>query len=590
LFKNKLFWKFFAVYAALLCLCLSLTGFSSRSIIKRHYLKLAARNLEIYATHVSNSLKTSLLKSDINDARDMCNMLSQQLPVAILVINDTGDIICQSNITDTLPFNPAKETYGDLRKTGIHKMYQNNHLWLTYTTAPIIMHGETGTSVIISTPFKPYATDMITANKSIIIYILCAFFAALLIGFVPFRVMTSPLLNITQIAQNFARGNFTLKAAVVSSDAIGDLAKAINLMGTELQSNMQTILDDKIKLDAIMAQMHDAIIATTPQERILLVNNAAKAIFGISKVDLNKDYLWEKIRNEKLHALVKNTLKTQENSISEIEIQTPERKLLQTHLSPIQIDKNTYGLLLVFHDITELRKLENTRREFVANVSHELRTPLASIKGYVETLTGNNALRHEDTQEFLGIIMKHTQRLDNLIKDILELSKLESHDFKMELHTFDIQPCIENIFSHYKEHCSEKNQTLALDIPNRIPTLETNEYLLRQLLTNLFDNAIKYTPKSGRIGLKVEADDTFLRFEISDTGIGIPQEHIPRIFERFYRVDSARSREMGGTGLGLSIVKHIVNLHHGTVRVESTVNVGSKFIITMPLQQPKYTT
>ncbi|KXK30233.1 MAG: two-component sensor kinase [Candidatus Brocadia sinica] len=334
--------------------------------------------------------------------------------------------------------------------------------------------------------------------------------------------------------------------------------------------------------------MGDAIITTDLEERIILINNAAKTMFGISKVVLDKDYLWEKIRNEKLCNLVREIIKIQATRTSEIEIPSPEKKLLQTHLSPIQIDKNTYGILMVFHDITELRKLENTRREFVANVSHELRTPLTSIKGYVETLLENKVLRREDTQEFLTIIMKHTQRLDNLIKDILELSRLDSHDLKIELHTLDIHPCIDNIFLQYQEHCVGKNQTFELDIPHRIPAIETNEYLLRQLLTNLLDNAIKYTPKGGRIGLKIEPVNKSVRFEILDTGIGIPQEHIPRIFERFYRVDPARSREMGGTGLGLSIVKHIVHLHHGSIKVESTVNVGSKFIITIPLQQPKY--
>ena len=371
------------------------------------------------------------------------------------------------------------------------------------------------------------------------------------IGFVIIKINTSPLLNITQIAQSFARGNFARKVEIDSSGEIGDLANAINTMGTELQSRMQTILDDKNKLDAIMANMNDAIITTDLQERIILINNAAKTMFGISKVTLNKEYLWEKIRNEKLCSLAREVIrlstktgdKTQATTTSEIEILSPEKRLLQMHLSTIQIDKNTYGILLVFHDITELRKLENTRREFVANVSHELRTPLASIKGYVETLLENNDTDNGSTREFLGIIMKHTQRLDNLIKDILELSKLDSNDLKIELHHVDIHPCIEDIFSHYKESCAGRDQTFELDMPQQIPMIETDEYLLRQLLTNLLDNAIKYTPKGGRIGLKVNPINGSVRFEISDTGIGIPQEHIPRIFERFYRVDPARSRK-----------------------------------------------
>jgi len=450
------------------------------------------------------------------------------------------------------------------------------------------------TGYFVSRVLRAYYLNPLTRTlesdmKIIIGYMLLTFAITLIIGFILIRINTSSFINITQIAKNFARGNFARKAEIASSDEMGDLAHAINVMGVELQSRMQTILDDKNKLDAIMANMNDAVIATDLQERIILINNAAKTMFDISAVVLNKNYLWEKIRNEKLRNLVRETIKTQTVRTSEIEIPAPGKKLLHIHLAPLQVEKNSQGVLLVFHDITELRKLENARREFVANVSHELRTPLASIKGYVETLLENNSLRQEDTQEFLHIILKHSQRLDNLIKDILELSRLDSHDLKTELAMTDILLCVENISAQYQEHCGRKNQTLDLDIPHQIPLIETNEYLFRQLLTNLLDNAIKYTASGGRICLKVEPTNKSIRFEISDTGIGIPQEHIPRIFERFYRVDPARSREMGGTGLGLSIVKHIVLLHHGHIQVESTVNVGTKFIITIPQQQTKYT-
>lgn len=481
-------------------------------------------------------------------------------------------------------------------------MFKNNLFWKIFTSYVVLLIGCLAlTGYFMSRFLKGYHANFLTKNmasdKIIILYIILTFVATVGIGFVIFRISTSPLLSITQIARNFAQGNFTSKVEIITSGEMGDLANAINAMGVELRTRMQTIFDDENKMDAIMANMNDAIITTDMQERIILINNAAKTMFGISKVMINKDYLWEKIRNEKLrqlvreiiHSLSKNGDMAQSSKVSEIEILSPEKRLLQTHLSPIQIDKDTRGILLVFHDITELRKLENTRREFVTNVSHELRTPLASIKGSVETLLENCTPGGEHTQEFLNIIKRHTERLDNLIKDILELSRLDSNDLKIELHRIDIQPCIENIFTHYKDLCAEKNQTFDLQMPQYIPAIETDNYLLRQLLTNLLDNAAKYTPKGGRIYLKVEPLNESVRFVVSDTGIGIPQEHQPRIFERFYRVDPARSREMGGTGLGLSIVKHIVTLHHGSVKVESKVGIGSRFIVTLPQQQPKYT-
>ncbi len=476
-------------------------------------------------------------------------------------------------------------------------MFKNKLFWkifISYATLLSLCLIMTG--LLVGKIIKRYHISILTNNPKVdptitghlILYIFLTFIVTLVIGFIIIRINTSPLLNITQIAKNFARGNFVRRVKITSSGEISDLADAINEMGVELQTRKQTILDDKVKLDAIMANMNDAIVTIDLHEKIILTNNAAKNIFGIQKLTLNRDYLWEKIRNEKLRHLVREIINTQTAKISEIEITSPEKKLLQAHLSPIQIDKNTRGILIVFHDITELRKLENTRKEFVANVSHELRTPLASIMGYTETLL-NNTIDPVHSREFLGIIKKHAQRLDNLIKDVLELSKLESHDLNIELNSIDINPCIENISSNYKEHCSGKSQLFEFNVPNALPKIETNEYLLTQLLNNLLDNAIKYTPKGGKIILKVAPINKSIQFEISDTGIGIPQEHIPRIFERFYRVDLARSREMGGTGLGLSIVKHIVNLHHGKIRVESTIGVGSKFIITLPLQQPKYT-
>ncbi|OQZ01338.1 MAG: hypothetical protein B6D35_03395 [Candidatus Brocadia sp. UTAMX2] len=473
-------------------------------------------------------------------------------------------------------------------------MLKNSLFWKIFISyAGLLCFCLALTGYFISKIIQGYYLDPLTRTmesdmKTVIGYLLLALAITLAIGFVLIRASTFSLVKITQIAKNFARGNFARKAEISSSGEMGALANAINVMGVELQSRMQVILDDKNKLNAIMANMNDAVIVTDLQERIMLINNAAKMMFDLSAVVLNRDYLWEKIRNEKLHNLVKETIKTQTARTSEIEIPAPGKKLLQIHLSPLQVEKNSQGVLLVFHDITELRKLENVRRDFVANVSHELRTPLASIKGYVETLLENDSLRQEDIQEFLRVIMKHSQRLDNLIKDILELSRLDSHDLKTELTLMDVLPCIENISAQYQELCVRKNQTIDLDIPHQIPLIETNEYLFRQLLTNLLDNAVKYTTSGGKIGLKVEPVSTSIRFEISDTGIGIPQEHIPRIFERFYRVDPARSREMGGTGLGLSIVKHIVLLHHGHIQVESTVNAGTTFSITIPLQQARH--
>ncbi|MCF6157831.1 MAG: HAMP domain-containing sensor histidine kinase [wastewater metagenome] len=586
--KNRLSRKIFISYIFLLCICLIFIGYLTSSIIKRHHQKILAQNLESQAVLISQLIKPFLLKNDTEEATHWCKTLSRQLQVGIVITDLSGNIINESGITGSLMSYIREDSIDTVLKSNIHKMYQDTTLGLTHVVVPITATENEGFFIIVLDSFQSDEAGLTVALETVSLCLFLAFAGTIVIGYIMIGINISPLANITQVAQNFARGNFARKAEITSSGEMSDLAKAINIMGTELQTQTQTITDDKNKLDAIIAAMSDAIITIDLQERIIIINQAAKELFRISLVIENENYLWEKIRNEKLHNSVREVIKNQTTRILEIEHTSSEKKLLHVHLSYIQMDTHTYGVLLVFHDITELRKLENARKEFVANISHELRTPLASIKGYVETLLDNTAIDQEHAQEFLGIIMKHTQRLDDLIKDILELSRLESHDVKIELQAINIRPCLESIFSHYKEHCIQKGQTLKLEIADALPMMETNEYILRQLLANLLDNAIKYTPKGGNIGLKVKHDNGSVLFEVSDTGIGIPKEHIPRIFERFYRVDSARSREMGGTGLGLSIVKHTVNLHHGHIKVESTPGIGSIFVITLPQYQARH--
>lgn len=582
MFKNKLFWKNFLGYIFLLSVCLAFTGYFASKVIKKHQLGLFTKNLESHAALASQLVRTSLPNNDTGKVNQICKILSQYLSIDIVVVSHDGNIMSQSGVIESGGHNLRKDRIDAVLKNKKDMVYYDNRLEIMSIATPVRVSENREFFLIISSSFKAHKIQQASTVKTIILYMVLIFAGAVAIGFVIIKFNTYPLRNIIRIAQNFAQGNFARKVEISSSDEIGELANAINTMGFELQTQMQTILDDNKKLDAIMTHMNDAVIATDLRERIILINQAAKTLFGIPTVAVNKDYLWERIRNEKLCSSVREITKTQGCKTLEIEIASPEKKLLQAHLSSIQIDTTTQGILLVFHDITELRKLENTRKEFVANVSHELRTPLASIKGYVETLHENASIDRKHLQEFLGIIMKHTQRLDDLIKDILELSRLESHDLKTELHDLDIRPCLESISSHYKERCIQKGQTFELQIVDPLPMIETNEYSLRQLLTNLLDNAVKYTPEGGRIGLMVKPVDGSILFEVSDTGIGISKEHIPRIFERFYRVDPARSREMGGTGLGLSIVKHIVNLHHGLIKVESAPGAGSKFIITLP--------
>jgi len=225
------------------------------------------------------------------------------------------------------------------------------------------------------------------------------------------------------------------------------------------------------------------------------------------------------------------------------------------------------------------------RIEFVANVSHELRTPLTSIRGFVETLKDGAIDDPENSRRFLNIIEAHTERLNNLINDLLKLSKIESKEIKMEFQPIALREVIEEVVSNFKEAIKQKGHIVEINIPPDFPQIEADPQRIEQVFINLLDNAIKFTPKNGRICIKAVGREKDIQIEISDTGIGIPKEHLPSLFERFYRVDKARSRELGGTGLGLSIVKHIIQAHGGKVGVESEFGKGSNFFFILPKNQ-----
>jgi len=261
----------------------------------------------------------------------------------------------------------------------------------------------------------------------------------------------------------------------------------------------------------------------------------------------------------------------------------PEQKTIMINGVPIIKNNIVEGAVFVFHDITELKRLEEIRKDFVANVSHELRTPISSIKGYAETLLDGKVDGEDNVKEFLSIIYQNSNRLANLIDDLLDLSKIESGKMKMEFEPLEILPIVNRCVSVLEKSAKDKSLSIKLDIPDELPRVLGDHKRLAQVFLNLLDNAIKYTPEGGSITISAASKEKITQIDISDTGIGISEKDLPRIFERFYRVDKAHSRELGGTGLGLSIVKHIVQAHDGQVWVQSMLGQGSTFSFTIPI-------
>ena len=266
----------------------------------------------------------------------------------------------------------------------------------------------------------------------------------------------------------------------------------------------------------------------------------------------------------------------------EISILTPEEMILSVHAAPVIRKGSPEGAVLVFYDITNLRQLEKVRRDFVANVSHELRTPISSIKGYAETLLDGALEDKENARDFLKIIYSDSDRLARLINDLLDLSRIESNKFEMTLKPCPLKPIVTRVTGGLQKQAQDKEITVKIEIAEDFPYILADEARIAQVLLNLIDNAIKYNQQKGIITISAKERHGFVQVDVSDTGIGISDKDLPRLFERFYRVDKARSRELGGTGLGLSIVKHIVSAHHGEVSAQSILGQGSTFSFSIP--------
>ncbi|AQR78138.1 ATP-binding protein [Paenibacillus larvae] len=418
----------------------------------------------------------------------------------------------------------------------------------------------------------------------------------LLSGLICYRIargITRPIERITRVARQMANQQYAARVPEAGNDEVGELARTINRMAENLQIQMQHIRENEYRLQGVLENMVSGVMMVDQRGTITLVNRSAEDILGYSSHELlNKSYLDAGFQLE-FTALLADAIETHTRVREELMLHFPQEQILEVHVSPIvQGDGQRKGVLVVLHDITAVRRLERIRSEFVANVSHELKTPVAAVKGFAETLMAGALEDKEMARSFLQIIYDESDRLNRLIGDILELSKIESKRIPLQFSPVDVESIVENSIQMMKAEAEKKHITLESCVENEL-YIEADEDRLRQILINLLSNGISYTPEGGRVSIGVEfvpslddnPDNERMRIRISDTGIGIPEKDLPRIFERFYRVDKARSRSSGGTGLGLSIVKHLTELHHGTISVESEAGKGTTFNIELPVIQ-----
>lgn len=404
-------------------------------------------------------------------------------------------------------------------------------------------------------------------------------------AFASYRIaqsLTRPIERINQVAKKIKSLDYRARVENIRNDEIGELAHTINAMAESLQIQMTRIRQNENHLHSVLSNMINGVVLMDESGRIVIMNNRAEEILGISSVNLiGKSYTQIKQQYELLQ-LINEGFQTRTLIHDEINFYYPEERLLELNLVPITEGQNEFGgLLLVLQDVSAFRRLERVRSEFVANVSHELKTPIAAVKGFSETLLAGAVKDEETAMSFLQIIYDESERLNRLIGDILELSKIESRRTALILSPVELNEFIRHTIQILDVSATKKNITVNFTCDEEL-YIEGDEDRLRQIFVNLLSNAINYTPEGGQVNISIEEQQDYVAISFSDTGVGIPEKDLPRIFERFYRVDKARSRNSGGTGLGLSIVKHLVDIHKGKISVTSVVGMGSTFTIELP--------
>ncbi len=400
------------------------------------------------------------------------------------------------------------------------------------------------------------------------------------------RRISRPLEAMTRLAGKYAKGDLSRRVDAAQTLEIDDLGAALNQMARQLDERIRTVTAERNEREAMLFSMMEGVLAVDAEERFISMNQAAAKLIGADPGDFHGRHLQEVVRNTDLKQFVRKALNSREVVETDIVLASAEEFCLQARGTVLKDEKDrSIGAVIVLNDVTRLRRLENIRKDFVANVSHELKTPITAIQGFVETLQEGAIHDPKNAASFLDIISRQVDRLNAIIEDLLSLSRLEQDPEQSEIVFEEVR--LKGLIDAAVQACqskAEKHNTrieVACDDALRAPRV--NWPLLEQAVVNLVDNAIKYSEPGSRVEVSARKEEAELVIRVQDEGRGIGIEHLPRIFERFYRVDKARSREMGGTGLGLSIVKHIAQVHKGSVNVQSALGKGSTFSIHLPL-------
>jgi len=601
---KKLVWQIFPANILTILIAVIAVSWYGTASLREFYLQETEADLEARANLISSRVNEYLETENINQLRNYCISAGRESGTRITVIAHDGKVLADSNenpeVMDNHRHRPEIEKafdggVGESRR--FSRTLEENRIYVAIplrSRAGQAAESDSGggvksvlrTSVSVVSLDKTLAAIKVRTAIGSLAVILLTGLITLLIS----RNISKPLELMTRSAERFSRGDFSERmlpmAEKSASLEVVTLAGAMDSMAELLDEKIQVIVTHRNQLETVFSSMVEAVIAIDTEERVISINDAAAQLFDVDRKAAPGRIVQQIVRNVNLQQQISHTLSSKESIEDEIVLYDEDGdRFLQTNVVTLSngVGENV-GVLVVMNDVTKLRRLENVRRDFVANVSHELRTPITSIRGYVETLLDGALDSREDAERFLQIVLRQSERLTSIIDDLLALSRIEEDSRQHQIHLRNeaLQPVINSAVQTCRHTADEAGVAITVDCPENIQ-VEMNATLLEQALVNLLVNGITYSKKgeSVTVQAKLSEEDQkkSVRITVRDTGCGIAKKHLPRLFERFYRSDKARSRTMGGTGLGLAIVKHIAQAHNGRIEVASQEGKGSEFTL-----------
>ncbi len=588
--RKRLHWQIYPFFFVVSLVSIICVAWYALHVFGAFHEREAARALLAQANLVEASLSGSLGAASNGALREECAELSRRSGARITIIAPSGKVLADSQedpaVMDnhlTRPEVRMAIERGDGQAVRYSATLQRNML---YVAIPSRADGQMTGVVRVALPLRSVHQALRDIESQGVLGLLLLVVLAGVGSFGVSRWLSRPIEEMKEAAERFAQGDLAAKVPVPDSEELAELAGVLNRLAAQLGEKLSQLEHQRNEQAAVLGSMAEGVVAVDQDERIINMNQAAMSLFGVRLEDARGRSVPEVIRNPDFQAVVHAAVSGGPQPVEgDVTIYGNGERQLQAHGTILRDpDQRSIGALIVLNDVTRLRRLESLRRDFVANVSHELKTPITSIKGFVETLQDGAWSNEKDAKDFLAIIAKHVDRLTSIIDDLLSLSRIEQEadGGKMVRETARVRDVLSAAVQICQVKSAEKNIRLDIRCDTSL-SAPVNALLLEQALVNLLDNAIKYSPVQGVVEVAAAVEQGRLLLSVSDHGCGIEAEHLPRLFERFYRVDKARSRQMGGTGLGLAIVKHIAQAHGGTVTVESAPGKGSLFTIRIPL-------